>query len=253
MENEIRRGRKKKEIDGIFAERLSGLLQAVKSEKGIIQEDVAKATGITRQSLGKWANGENVPDILDLKKLAEYFGVSADYLLGLTDNSTTDMELQAVCNYTGLSDNTIYLLNLLNQVRKLNISDYQPSIINILDSIFSEIDNGYYYFLFFMRDAINTNLSEDDSDLVKIIKSVDLSNSNVYILLGQNYSDYLMQKCNKYVEQLNNKVVSTLRGDSQFDKELNMNTLTKVCERIINSYNVLQEVIENGEHNPPEE
>lgn len=35
--------------------------------------------------------------------LADYFGVSSDYLLGLSDAPTTDADLKAVCDYTGLS------------------------------------------------------------------------------------------------------------------------------------------------------
>lgn len=58
MENEIKRGRKKKEIDGNFAKLLSELLQKVKTKNGIVQDDVAKAIGVSRQALGKWANGE---------------------------------------------------------------------------------------------------------------------------------------------------------------------------------------------------
>ena len=79
------RGRKRKTIDGIFANRLMGLLQIAKKTRGTIFEDVASSIGVSRQALGKWANGDTLPDIMDLKKLAEYFGVSADYLIGLCD------------------------------------------------------------------------------------------------------------------------------------------------------------------------
>lgn len=57
--------------------------------------------------MGKWANVETVPDIIDLKKLAKYFNVSADYLLGLTNNKTTDTDLQAGCKYTELSEQAV--------------------------------------------------------------------------------------------------------------------------------------------------
>lgn len=39
--------------------------------------------------------------------LADYFGVSSDYLLGLSDVPTTDADLRAVCEYTGLSQAAI--------------------------------------------------------------------------------------------------------------------------------------------------
>lgn len=35
----------------------------------------------TRQSIGQWKNGDTVPNIIMLKSIAEFFNVSADYLL----------------------------------------------------------------------------------------------------------------------------------------------------------------------------
>lgn len=113
MEEKInRRGRKKKEIDGVFAERLSELLKS-KKEQGIIQDTVASTIGVSRQALGKWANGETVPDILDLKKLANYFEVSADYLLGLSDLTEGDITLKKASEHTGIPEKTLYNISRL--------------------------------------------------------------------------------------------------------------------------------------------
>ena len=100
-EKKSNRGRKK-EIDGVFAERLSVLLKS-KKEQGIIQDTVANTIGVSRQALGKWANGETVPDILDLKKLANYFEVSADYLLGMSDLIEGDITLKKASTTTTAS------------------------------------------------------------------------------------------------------------------------------------------------------
>lgn len=45
--------------------------------------------------------------ISNLYKLAKYFDVSADYLLGISSNPTTDKDKDAVCEYTGLSQDSI--------------------------------------------------------------------------------------------------------------------------------------------------
>lgn len=42
--------------------------------------------------------------------LADYFGVSSDYLLGLSDAPTTDTDLRAVCDYTGLSQEMVEII-----------------------------------------------------------------------------------------------------------------------------------------------
>lgn len=63
----------------IFEERLNKLL----SENGISRYKLAKDLGVSKQTVAFWCDGVNEPKISYLKKIAEYFYVSADYLLGL--------------------------------------------------------------------------------------------------------------------------------------------------------------------------
>lgn len=170
MENEIKRGRKKKEIDGNFAKLLSELLQKVKTENGIIQDDVAKAIGVSRQALGKWANGETVPDILDLKKLAKYFNISADYLLGLTNNKTNDITVKAICEYTGLSDEAVE--SLADYINIDYLEDYESDQLDI-EAIkeaanFLHIDN--------LGDPVQTQKEIKEFYLIKEQKDIEIRN-----------------------------------------------------------------------------
>ncbi|WP_062048297.1 helix-turn-helix domain-containing protein [Bacillus sp. JCM 19034] len=48
------------------------------------QEDVAKEIGVSRATYGHYEIGRTEPDNETLKKLADYFNVSTDYLLGRT-------------------------------------------------------------------------------------------------------------------------------------------------------------------------
>lgn len=49
---------------------------------GRTQEDVAKAVGVSRAAYSHFENNRNEPDNDTLKKLANFYGVSVDYLLG---------------------------------------------------------------------------------------------------------------------------------------------------------------------------
>lgn len=64
-----------------FIERLKEL----RSEKGLSQAQLAKATGISTGAIGFWETGERVPNALAIITLSKFFGVSSDYLLGLED------------------------------------------------------------------------------------------------------------------------------------------------------------------------
>lgn len=53
--------------------------------KGITQKELAEALGVTRQSLYLWTKGERMPDKENLQKIANYFNVSLDSLVGDND------------------------------------------------------------------------------------------------------------------------------------------------------------------------
>ena len=49
------------------------------------QVDVAEKTGIDQRTLSNYETGKTNPDSYAIVQLAEFFGVSCDYLLGVTD------------------------------------------------------------------------------------------------------------------------------------------------------------------------
>ncbi|SHH48780.1 helix-turn-helix domain-containing protein [Clostridium intestinale] len=60
-------------------------LKELRSEKDILQKDVAKYLNITTSAYGFYEQGKRVPDIEIINKLADFFNVSTDYLLGKSD------------------------------------------------------------------------------------------------------------------------------------------------------------------------
>ena len=74
------------------------------------QQEFADFLGISRPTVALYASGERIPDAVILKQIAERCGVSADYLLGLSDAATADKNLQFVCDYTGLAVDEIMAL-----------------------------------------------------------------------------------------------------------------------------------------------
>ncbi|HIR98845.1 MAG TPA: helix-turn-helix transcriptional regulator [Candidatus Coproplasma avistercoris] len=65
----------------IFAERLKEL----RAGKELSQRELAKATGLTQSAINLWENAKRVPNGTAIVTLAKFFGVTADYLLGLED------------------------------------------------------------------------------------------------------------------------------------------------------------------------
>lgn len=61
------------------------LIQIRKSKK-LRQQDVADRIGVQRSTYGKYETGDSEPDLKMLKKLAEFFGTTVEYLIGNTDD-----------------------------------------------------------------------------------------------------------------------------------------------------------------------
>lgn len=56
-------------------------LRKAREEKGITQQTLAEELYVTRQTISRYENGERYPDIVTLKKMSAFLGVSTDYLL----------------------------------------------------------------------------------------------------------------------------------------------------------------------------
>ena len=68
------------------------------------RHSVAKDLFLKDQTLEKYEKGETLPNIEKAVEIAQYYGVSTDYLLGLTDVKTTNTDIKAACEYTGLNE-----------------------------------------------------------------------------------------------------------------------------------------------------
>lgn len=60
-------------------------LKLLRSATGISQKTLADSIGVSQQSINKYENHNIEPDIATLSRIADYFQVSIDFLVGRTD------------------------------------------------------------------------------------------------------------------------------------------------------------------------
>ena len=60
-------------------------IKELRKEEGLTQTELAKATGLSQSAITAWEVGTNAPTAMAIVILAEYFGVTTDYLLGVSD------------------------------------------------------------------------------------------------------------------------------------------------------------------------
>lgn len=78
---------------------LANRLKILRENRGLTQTQVAEQLQISRVNYNRYENGEREPDNATLTRLADFFGVSVDYLLGRTDEpqpSITDLLPDAI-------------------------------------------------------------------------------------------------------------------------------------------------------------
>ena len=61
---------------------LSTKLKELRAKRDMSQAELAEILGVTQQAVGRWEKELNMPDIETLNKIADYFHVTTDELLG---------------------------------------------------------------------------------------------------------------------------------------------------------------------------
>ena len=79
-------GKLKEKTKGFSMNRIKDL----REDRDLRQIDVAEAVGIDQRSLSNYETGKTNPDSDTIVKLASFFGVTCDYLLGVSDSILMD-------------------------------------------------------------------------------------------------------------------------------------------------------------------
>lgn len=66
-------------------EKLAERIKELRLSKEMTIMDLSKATGISKSSISRWENGQSDINGRNLIILAEYFDVTAGYILGIED------------------------------------------------------------------------------------------------------------------------------------------------------------------------
>lgn len=71
---------------------LSTSIKQLRMARGLNQVELAKKLSVTKQTVSNWENDNIQPSIEMLKKIADFFNVSTDYVLGRCETSYISTE-----------------------------------------------------------------------------------------------------------------------------------------------------------------
>ena len=101
-------------------------LKEIRERCGLSQAALAKELGVGVGSVGMWASTDRIPPAKKLVKIANYFNVTTDYLLGRED---------AFGNVVVNSDNGIFRLSSTEQQLVLDFRKLLPEMQNYVTGI----------------------------------------------------------------------------------------------------------------------
>ncbi len=88
-------------------EKYRSRIRDLREDRDLRQTDVSKVTGIDQKTLSNYETGKTLPDSYALIRLADFFDVSIDYLVGRANiniTDTSDIKKQLDNIHTALDD-----------------------------------------------------------------------------------------------------------------------------------------------------
>lgn len=89
------------------------ILKILRKKRGMTQQELGSQVGLSKAVVSKYENGMGYPSFDVLVRIAAFFGVTTDYLLGVSRGKTVDV--------SGLTDSQIGIIHqLIAEFRSTN-------------------------------------------------------------------------------------------------------------------------------------
>ena len=176
----------------MFAQRLKELRKL----NGLSQAALSSLLGVTQQAVGKWETGRSTPDPQTLARVAAYFKVSTDYLLGCAPAPITS----AVAAADGPRE---FPIPIIGTVRAgfgafAFEEDYGEEYARVKDP-------GSYFYLLVKGDSMEPRIS--DGDLALVHRQPTLENGDLgVVIFGDGTLKKFIRRSNTIILQPFNNV-----------------------------------------------
>jgi|GEM_PF-6160436 hypothetical protein len=173
----------------IMGERLKLLREEKKLSHVILSKKIKEKYGvnISKDSLINY----EATDVTNLEKIrkkdgmrieylrcfSDFYGVSADWILGNTDVRSPEIQFKGICDMTGLSERAVRMLGKMNQGKSSpsKFLDVLSGLIEIVDDAERSILLRIFHYLVFEDDVFSWSVLESNGRLVRYHSDDDVS------------------------------------------------------------------------------
>lgn len=202
-----------------LGERIDDLLK----DKKITQTEFCENYGVNKKTLSMIITGERSdPRISTLIPIAKGLNVSIDYLLGINDEPSTDLELKDISKKTGLNVDVVNkMINGYFEVAEINVlndilgNDFSSFLLESCKKYFEFISFGFDVYVF-SNGPISTDVSEDGSSTLHF-SAIENDENEADIISDEEFESIL---CNSIISYL-----KKIKEDSELSYKSNIEKL----------------------------
>ncbi len=164
-------------------------LRELRKSKNITQSELAQKMNVAKTTIAAYEQGKNEPSMSMLIKIANYFNVSTDYLLGNSDGRIiSDQELY---DRLGLTDEAICSLEHLSNLSKAN--EHNKKLLENVNALLSDFES-----LNAISDYLNSSMEEYQYAVIKSYVSqfgedlLEKPDSKEQVLSAEQWGNFMM-------------------------------------------------------------
>lgn len=197
-------------------------LKMLRESKGKLQKDIASLLNISTSAYGFYETGKRDMSTDNLIKLAEYYGVTTDYILGKDENIYSLDTAIYVPVYGSISAG---IPNLAEQ--------YKVNDIPLNKDMIQGIDPNECFFLVVHGESMNQLIKNGSYALIH--KQDEVENGDVAVILVDNYDATLK----KFTKQGNTVILEPMSNDSSFSIQIyNETNNIKILGKYIGKFEI---------------
>ncbi len=157
-------------------------LKKLREQSGLYQDDVAETIGTSGRNIGYYENGDRRPNPEMLVKLADFYNVSVDYLLGRSDNPHDSFVSSNVKNN---NSTTVKILGNIRAGRPLFAYEHIKGELNLPQKL---LTTGYQHFVLEVigDSMIDAGIKEGDLVLIRVQNFLDHDGQIAAVIVDDN-------------------------------------------------------------------
>lgn len=161
----------------------------LRNSKQESQKELAEAIGVSRETVAYWETNKRNVTHENILKIANHYNASIDYIYGLDDVPSREIDIKNACKYTGLSEACIQYFrekvvnNMLDSESKEMMYTFILYHLDDFLSLYSKMKSVLSHSISFMEKTLLTDDREELYESSEFIEEINRNTNNLKLIL----------------------------------------------------------------------